>query len=212
LHGTHAEPADCARQLAGQAEQPCQTVGGERDSERVERPPAFVARKQLRIARIEPEATAFRNDLDQRADVAQADVEALAGDRMEPVRRIANENQPLGRYPCGVMNVGVIQFPGSNDERDAAWAVRYLVVALSALFLLTFGLLLAILALVVWADAENRPAILAGFAFVFLAAGGGGVAYLLHAAKGRDPLFKDTIAVLKGDEQALRQGLRGTGD
>ena len=24
------------------------------------------------------------------------------------------------------MNVGVIQFPGSNDERDAAWAVRHL--------------------------------------------------------------------------------------
>jgi phosphoribosylformylglycinamidine synthase len=24
------------------------------------------------------------------------------------------------------MNVGVVQFPGSNDERDAAWAVRYL--------------------------------------------------------------------------------------
>jgi len=24
------------------------------------------------------------------------------------------------------MNVGVVQFPGSNDERDAAWAVRFL--------------------------------------------------------------------------------------
>jgi phosphoribosylformylglycinamidine synthase len=24
------------------------------------------------------------------------------------------------------MNVGVVQFPGSNDERDAAWAVRHL--------------------------------------------------------------------------------------
>jgi uncharacterized membrane protein YqjE len=97
-------------------------------------------------------------------------------------------------------------------KEEKAWVVRYLAVALSALYLFTFGLLLAILALVVWADAQNRPAILAGFAFVFLAAGGGGVAWLLHAAKSRDPLFKDTIAVLKGDEQALRQGLRGTGD
>jgi len=97
-------------------------------------------------------------------------------------------------------------------KEEKAWVVRYLAIALSALYLLSFGLLLAIFALVVWADAQNRPAILAGFAFVFLAAGGGGVAYLLHAAKGRDPLFKDTIAVLKGDEQALRQGLRGTGD
>ena len=95
---------------------------------------------------------------------------------------------------------------------EKAWAVRFLVVAIAALYLLSFGLLLAIFALVVWASAENRPAILAAFAGVFLVAGGAGVAYIMSASKGRPSLFQDTIAVLKGDEQALREGLRGTGD
>jgi hypothetical protein len=35
---------------------------------------------------------------------------------------------------------------------------------------------------------------------------------VVGASKGRNSLFKETIAVLKGDEQALSQGLRGTGD
>jgi uncharacterized membrane protein YqjE len=90
--------------------------------------------------------------------------------------------------------------------------VRFLVVAMAALYLLSFGLLLAILALVVWASEENRPAILASFAGVFLLAGGAAIAYIMSASKGRTPLFQDTIAVLKGDEQALGEGLRGTGD
>src|SRR5205085_2664308 len=29
-------------------------------------------------------------------------------------------------YPGAGMNVGVVQFPGSNDERDAVWAVKHL--------------------------------------------------------------------------------------
>ena len=97
-------------------------------------------------------------------------------------------------------------------KEEKAWAVRFLVIAVAALYLLSFGLLLAILALVVWASAENRPAILALFAGVFLVAGGAGVAYIVGASKGRTPLFQETIAILKGDEQALREGLRGTGD
>jgi uncharacterized membrane protein YqjE len=97
-------------------------------------------------------------------------------------------------------------------KEEKAWAVRFLVVAVAALYLLSFGLLLAILALVVWASAENRPAILAGFAALFLVGGGAGVLYIMNASKGRTPLFQDTVAVLKGDEEALRQGLRGSGD
>jgi uncharacterized membrane protein YqjE len=93
-----------------------------------------------------------------------------------------------------------------------AWAVRFLVVAVAGLYLVTFGLLLAIFALVLWASEANRPAILAGFAAAFLVLGGGGIGYLAAASKKRQPLLKDTIAVLKGDEQALRQGLGATGD
>jgi uncharacterized membrane protein YqjE len=95
---------------------------------------------------------------------------------------------------------------------EKAWAVRFLVFAVAALYLLTFGLLLAILALVLWASEGNRPAILAGFAAVFLGAGAGGAWYILSASRRREPLFKETIAVLKGDEQALDPGLRGASD
>ncbi|MGZ5035769.1 MAG: phage holin family protein [Usitatibacter sp.] len=95
---------------------------------------------------------------------------------------------------------------------EKAWAVRFLIVALAALYLVSFGLLLAIFALVVWASEENRPAILAGFAAAFLLLGGGGLAYIFAASKKRNPILQDTIAVLKGDEQALRTGLGATGD
>lgn len=97
-------------------------------------------------------------------------------------------------------------------KEEKAWAVRFLVIAVAALYLLSFGLLLAIFALVVWASEANRPAILAGFSAVFLLGGAAGVLYIMSAAKGRAPLFQDTIAVLKGDEDALREGLRGSGD
>jgi uncharacterized membrane protein YqjE len=95
---------------------------------------------------------------------------------------------------------------------EKAWAVRFLVIGVAALYLLTFGLLLAIFALVVWASEENRPAILAGSAVLFLASGAGGIWYIVNASRHRAPLFQDTIAVLKGDEEALREGLRGSGD
>ena len=95
-------------------------------------------------------------------------------------------------------------------RQEKAWAVRCLIVAVSALYLLTFGLLLAVLALVVWASEENRPAILGGFAALFLAAGAGAIAYIVTTSKQRSPLFGDTIAVLKGDEKALNESLRGS--
>lgn len=96
-------------------------------------------------------------------------------------------------------------------HEEKAWAVRFIAVALAALYLVTLGVVLAIVALVVWASAENRPAILGLFAAFFLVAGGGIAAYLL-SMKREHPLFQDTIAVLKGDEQALQHNLRATGD
>ena len=43
-------------------------------------------------------------------------------------------------------------------KEEKAWLARFIIVAVAALYLLTFGLLLAILAVVVWASEENRPA------------------------------------------------------
>lgn len=97
-------------------------------------------------------------------------------------------------------------------KEEKAWAVRFIVFALTALYLLTFGLLLAILALVLFAAEENRPAILGLCAGAFLAFGLGAAAWIWSQSKARRPLFEETIAVLKGDEQGLRELMRGTGD
>ena len=86
------------------------------------------------------------------------------------------------------------------------------VVAIASLYLVSFGLVLGIAALVLYAAAENRPMILAGCAGGFLLAGIGGGLYLYLQAKHREPVFNDTIKVLKGDESGLQEMLRGTGD
>jgi uncharacterized membrane protein YqjE len=96
-------------------------------------------------------------------------------------------------------------------SEEKAWLVRYVIIAVAALYLLTFGLLLAVCALVLWANVENRPLILGVCAAAFLAAGIGGAAYIYIESRKRHPILEDTIAVLKRDEQALR-GLQGAGD
>jgi uncharacterized membrane protein YqjE len=97
-------------------------------------------------------------------------------------------------------------------KEEKAWVVRFLVVAIASLYLLTFAIVLGIFALALWAAEENRPAILAAFAGFFLLAGLGGAAYVYFSAKKRQPPFHETVAVLKGDEKGLHHALRGTGD
>jgi uncharacterized membrane protein YqjE len=97
-------------------------------------------------------------------------------------------------------------------KEEKAWVVRLVIVAIAALYLLTFGLLLGIFALALFASEANRPAILGIAAAAFLLAGGGGAIYIWLQSKKRHPIFEDTLRVLKGDEQGLQQMLRGTGD
>jgi uncharacterized membrane protein YqjE len=97
-------------------------------------------------------------------------------------------------------------------KEEKAWLVRLVIVAIAALYLLTFGLLLGIFALALFASEENRPAILGIAAGAFILLGVGGAAYIWLQSKKRHPIFEDTIKVLKGDEQGLEQMLRGTGD
>ena len=97
-------------------------------------------------------------------------------------------------------------------KEEKAWLVRFLVVAVAALYLLTFGLLLGVAALILFAAEENRPAILGICAGIFLLAGIGAAIYVYAASKKRHPLFKETVAVLKGDEEGLQRLLRGAGD
>jgi uncharacterized membrane protein YqjE len=97
-------------------------------------------------------------------------------------------------------------------KEEKAWLVRFVIVAIAALYLVTFGLLLGILALALYASEENRPMIVAVFAGVFLLAGFGGAAYIYLQSKKRHPIFDETIKVLKGDEKGLQELMRGTGD
>ena len=55
-------------------------------------------------------------------------------------------------------------------KEEKAWLVRFIVIAIAALYLLTFGLLLAVMALALYANEENRPAIVGICAAVFLLA------------------------------------------
>ena len=118
----------------------------------------------------------------------------------------------------GIASTGVravrtrLELLGIELKEEKAWLVRFLVIAVAALYLVTFGLLLAVAALVLFASEANRPAILGICAAVFLLAGAGAGFYVYLSSKKRHPIFKETIAVLKGDEQGLHQLLRGTGD
>lgn len=105
-----------------------------------------------------------------------------------------------------------LELLGIEVKEEKAWAIRFIVIAIAALYLLTFGLLLGILALVLFAAEENRPAILAICAGAFLAFGVGAGGWLYSKSKARRPLFEETIAVLKGDEQGLRELLGSPGD
>lgn len=97
-------------------------------------------------------------------------------------------------------------------KEEKAWLIRSLVVAISALYLLTFGLLMGVLAVVFYAPEENRPTILAACAAGFVIAGLGGALFVWMQARSRQPVFSETIKVLKGDESALEALPRGAGD
>jgi uncharacterized membrane protein YqjE len=97
-------------------------------------------------------------------------------------------------------------------KEEKAWLVRFLVVAVAALYLVSFGLVLAVAALVLFAAEENRPAILGICAGIFVLAGAGAAGYVYASSKKRHPLFQETIAVLKGDEKGLHQLIRSAGD
>ena len=105
-----------------------------------------------------------------------------------------------------------LELIGIELKEEKAWLVRFVVIAIAALYLVTFGLLLAVVALALFASEENRPLIVAVAAGVFLLAGAGGGAYIFMQSKKRHPIFDETIKVLKGDEQGLQKMLRAAGD
>jgi uncharacterized membrane protein YqjE len=88
-------------------------------------------------------------------------------------------------------------------KEEKAWVLRFIVVATAAVYLLSFGTLLAILAVSLAMPESTRPAVLGGFGGFMLAAGIGSVIWIVVSAKKRSPPFKDLIDVLKKDEDGL---------
>jgi uncharacterized membrane protein YqjE len=105
-----------------------------------------------------------------------------------------------------------LELLGIELQEERQWLVRYVVVALGALLLLVFGLLLAVFALVLLASEAQRPAFLGIAGAAFLIAGALGAGWLQRRIRERPIPFSDTIAILRGDEAGLEPMPRGAGD
>src|SRR5258706_16346166 len=79
---------------------------------------------------------------------------------------------------------------------EKAWAMRFIVVVFAAVYLISFGTLLAILAVSLAMPEAARPAVLGGFGGLMLAAGIRGGAWVLATPKARSPPLPGTIPPL----------------
>ncbi len=88
-------------------------------------------------------------------------------------------------------------------KEEKAWVIRFITVAIGAVYFISFGTLLAILAISLAMPENTRPAVLGGFGGFMLAVGIGSVIWIVKSAKERTPPFQETIATLKRDETGL---------
>ena len=77
-------------------EQEVQRVGGKPHRHGVEPPPALVALEHVGLAEIHAEPRRIDHDFGQRRDILQAHIEALPRDRVNHMRGVADQRQPLG--------------------------------------------------------------------------------------------------------------------
>src|SRR5262249_45399096 len=97
LDEAHSESSERGGGLAADCVDPRQAIRGEGDRQRIERAPALVAIEQLSVAEIESEPGALDQHLGKGCNIPETEVEPLAGDRVNRMRRIADERQPLRR-------------------------------------------------------------------------------------------------------------------
>ena len=88
--------AEQPQHVGAVGEQPVEPVGRDPHRHGVEAPPALVALEHVGAADVEAEARRIDHALGQRRDVAQAHVEPLPGDRVDHVRGVADQREPLG--------------------------------------------------------------------------------------------------------------------
>ena len=79
------------REIVG--EQPVQHVGGDAHLHRVEAPPALVALQHVERADVLAEPVGLDHRLGQRRRILEAEIEALAGDRVDAVRGVADQRE-----------------------------------------------------------------------------------------------------------------------
>src|SRR5579872_4128052 len=84
-----------AQQRRPVREQEVERVGGNAHRHGVEPPPALVALEHILLPEIDPEPRRVDHNFGQGRDVLQSHVESLARDRMDDMRGIADQRQPL---------------------------------------------------------------------------------------------------------------------
>ena len=99
----HAEAAQRAGGFPANAENAREAVGRAHHHKRIECAPFLVFLEHLRSSQIEAEPQRFIEHFDQRADIAQTKVEALARDRMHAVRAVADQREPVVDDFCGML-------------------------------------------------------------------------------------------------------------
>jgi len=112
----------------------------------------------------------------------------------------------LHRAMHGVARVLVTRFEilGTELAEERVNLTKLALVALTVLFCLQVGLMLAVLFLVLVIGSENRLAAVGIAALVMLLGAAGGVLWLRGWLKSRPPMFATTVAELRKDRERLR--------
>jgi uncharacterized membrane protein YqjE len=92
---------------------------------------------------------------------------------------------------------------GIEAQEEKARVIRQIVVAAASLYVMSLGILLAVLWLVMMSPADQRALVLGLIALVFLLGGAGALAWVWVENSTRKSFFPSTVSVLKGDEEAL---------
>ena len=100
-------------------EQAVQPVGHRHQCDIVGPPPAFVARQRRERAIVEAEPPVVDHDLGQRRDIAQSEIEALAGDRMDGVGGVADQGEAAVDIAVGMEQPNRIAPAPAQDPHGA---------------------------------------------------------------------------------------------
>src|SRR5262249_38217592 len=102
VDGGEAEIARELQRRGVMGEEPGWAGGHRRAGQAVEAPPALIAAQKIAAAEVEAEAMRIDQKLGQRRDVAHAEIPALPGDRMDDMRRIADQREALRGIALGL--------------------------------------------------------------------------------------------------------------